>query len=167
MAVPQEYEIFADAECKKRLPVNEITDTFEFVRFASLAELGDDSTSLKPLVLPADVVAPEYVELYRKNGPPIPDEALRGGVPLSTTWRNFVRPRVPNIDVIDIDNVEEFIADPTLIRHRDGPVRLSASNVAELLQEGQTRIEVASDRDYDAIEVRARTAPPSTLKAWT
>src|SRR6266480_5495309 len=113
MPISPTFELFDERPCAARLPVNPITDDFDFIRFLPLV----DSMSGAPMAVPFDVVNPTAAALIRASFPDLPLTRLRGGVSLNPEWSRIIEPRVEHgetavSETVTIANINDFLADP-------------------------------------------------------
>jgi hypothetical protein len=73
--------------CTAALPVNDITDQYDFYR---LVPLVTDELGLAPIVIPHDVLFPGFAEIYARLNPSASMTMMKGGTPLLPEWQTVV-----------------------------------------------------------------------------
>jgi len=141
--MPDDYTLLTD--CADHLPIAQIVDTIAFHRIIALEIEIDGHTH--PAVYPADYAIPELVkETAFKGWPPDNLERFRGGLPLVDDWEAPSEdPRTSPIATIEVDNVDEFLANPrATIGNERVTLPLTSFNVKALLENGQTIVRAES-----------------------
>ncbi len=157
MPISPTFELFDERPCAARLPVNPITDDFDFIRFLPLV----DSTNGAPMAVPFDVVNPTAAALIRASFPDVPLTRLRGGISLNPDWSKVIEPRVergktPVSETVTVPSVNNFLSSPQLkVGGKTITAVLSAENVRALRDTGSTLIPVPEEGAMRLVRVTA------------
>lgn len=162
-----DFELFEPGKaCERRLPVNEVHDEFVIQRFVTL-KMAADNRHDPPVsvVLPRDVVNPHLVSGLRDElehfGHDVDLPAIRGGKPLSRSWR---KPNVPSRSqprTIRITDRNEFLSNPAIeMGGRTVVPRLTSTNVSELLETGITVVHLGQAQDEEEVRVEVTATLP-------